>query len=397
MNAIKPLLAMTTLAMFQGVAFGQDPSVAIVAAALSQTTDCRFTDPQQKLMSSGQFSAVDIINAALVTPTLNDLLAYDSVIVWSNTSFQDSVALGDVLADYVDAGGGVVVATFANSDATTTRMILGRWQMGYEVIVPGSGNASGAQSLGNVLDPGHPVMQGVNTFDGGSSSFRPNANFLTQGSTLLAEWTDGRVLVALGSSVRRVDLGMYPPSADCSGSFWNPSTDGTALMANALVFTAGGGGGTPYCFGDGTGTICPCGNQSSPGEGCANSTGSGAILSTTGSIVLSSGNFGLQAIQLQPNAPGIFFQGNNAQGGGNGTLFGDGLLCTGTAIVRLEVAFADASGMVQTSVDVPATGSVSGGDVRRYQYWYRNPNAPFGSPCGTDFNTSNGVEITWIP
>ena len=183
MKAIKPLLALTTIAMFQAAAFGQDPSVAIVAAALNQTADCRFTDPQQKLMSSGEFSAVDIINAALVTPTLNDLLAYDSVIVWSNTSFQDSVALGDVLADYVDAGGGVVVATFANSDATPTRMIQGRWQMGYEVIVPGSGTASGAQSLGNVLDPGHPVMQGVNTFDGGSSSFRPNATFLTQGST----------------------------------------------------------------------------------------------------------------------------------------------------------------------------------------------------------------------
>jgi hypothetical protein len=35
---------------------------------------------------------------------------------------------------------------------------------------------------------------------------------------------------------------------------------------------------------------------------------------------------------------------------------------------------------------------VSTGDTKRYQVWYRDPN---GSPCGAQFNLSNGFEIVW--
>ncbi len=46
-------------------------------------------------------------------PWLN-CMAYDSVVVISNNTFADQVAVGNVLADYVDAGGTVVqtVPTF---------------------------------------------------------------------------------------------------------------------------------------------------------------------------------------------------------------------------------------------------------------------------------------------
>jgi hypothetical protein len=30
--------------------------------------------------------------------------------------------------------------------------------------------------------------------------------------------------------------------------------------------------------------------------------------------------------------------------------------------------------------------------VKRYQAWYRDPA---GSPCGSQFNLSNGYEISW--
>ncbi|MEM7517468.1 MAG: hypothetical protein AAF368_11170, partial [Planctomycetota bacterium] len=53
------------------------------------------------------------------------------------------------------------------------------------------------------------------------------------------------------------------------------------------VQLSGGGPGNlvPYCFGDGSGVSCPCGNNSPPGHlgGCANSAGNGAILAATGS------------------------------------------------------------------------------------------------------------------
>jgi hypothetical protein len=235
------LRSFVTLALVCGATYGsaQGLNVAIVAAASSSTTAGQFTDPQSKLMGTGRFNSVSIINASLTTPTLADLQQYHSVMVWSNVNFQDSVALGNVLADYVDAGGGVVVAIFANTTTTANRWLGGRWVNGYEVIPSRGGTTSGtAASLGNILVPGHPLMNGVNTFHGGTSSFRPTNTTVTAGSTKIAQWSDGRTLVAVGSTHRRVDLGMYPPSAHVSAGWWDPNTDGAILMANALEYAA---------------------------------------------------------------------------------------------------------------------------------------------------------------
>lgn len=224
--------------------------VAICAAAQTSSTDCRFTDVQAKLTASGLFGTVDIINASSSTPTLQQLQAYDAVLVWSNTSFQDSTLLGNTLADYVDAGGAVVVAVFAVNWNTLTLSIQGRWQNGYEVIADQSGSTTGAASLGTVLLPAHPIMAGVSSFNGGTNAYRPTATVLNPGAIAIAEWSDGRILVAQGANPKRVDLGFYPPSSDCGGSgFWTSSTDGGKLLSNALHFAATSGGLAPtnYC------------------------------------------------------------------------------------------------------------------------------------------------------
>ncbi|MEW6198827.1 MAG: PEP-CTERM sorting domain-containing protein [Planctomycetota bacterium] len=219
-------------------AWAQKPDVAIVAAASSTLTDPRFTDPQAKLLGTGQFNSVTIVDCITKTPTLAELLAYDAVITWSNTNYFSGEALGNVLADYVDAGGGVVVAVYANSTTTANRYLAGRWITGgYEVIPSRSGTTTGQQFLGTILVPGHPIMQGVNTFDGGTSSARPTTVDVTAGSTKIAQWTDGKTLVAVGANPHRVDLGMYPPSNAVSSGFWNQTTDGAILMANALTYS----------------------------------------------------------------------------------------------------------------------------------------------------------------
>jgi hypothetical protein len=43
---------------------------------------------------------------------------------------------------------------------------------------------------------------------------------------------------------------------------------------------------------------------------------------------------------------------------------------------------------------VAATCALSAGDVRRAQWWYRDPA---GSLCGNGFNLSNGLELLWLP
>lgn len=147
--------------------------------------------------------------------------------------------------------------------------------------------------------------------------------------------------------------------------------------------------GTAYCFGDGNGTACPCGNQGADGEGCTNSTSVGAILEASGSSSISGDDLVLLGSQLPANKPGLFFQGPNQVASGN--LFGDGLLCVGGAIQRMQTIFSDGGGNSTTSVPIASTYGASVGSTVYFQLWYRDP----AGPCGTQFNTSNALVLTW--
>lgn len=249
--SVRRVLLGAVAALFPNVAAtSQAPiqyKVALCAAA-GTATSCQWLDVQTRLMATGFFTSVSIIDVTAAgggTPSLNTLLGYDAVMCWTNTTPANNVTWGDVLADYIDAGGGVVVTVFANSTLTAGRNIAGRWQLGYEVILDQSGNASGAgATLGIVHQPAHPVMAGVTAFSGGTTGSRPVGTALELGSTLVAEWSDGKVLVAQGSRPTRIDLGFYPPNATCSQSGW--ATGGDLLMANALVAVAQGATFGPY-------------------------------------------------------------------------------------------------------------------------------------------------------
>lgn len=236
---LSPVLGGLLLSFASSALLAQQPRIALCAAEASSTS-CNFLDPQTRLLATNLFSAVDIINVTAAgggTPTLAQLLQYDAIMCWTNSTPASNVAWGDVLADYVDAGGGVVVTVFANSTLTAGRNIDGRWQNGYEVIVDRSGNSSGANAtLGTVHVPGHPVMTGVTAFTGGTVGSRPNGTALEVGATLIAEWSNGKVLVAAGASPQRIDLGFFPPNSACSGSGW--ALGGDQLMANALLYVA---------------------------------------------------------------------------------------------------------------------------------------------------------------
>lgn len=151
--------------------------------------------------------------------------------------------------------------------------------------------------------------------------------------------------------------------------------------------------GTQYCFGDGGGTACPCGNNndgSNGPAGCANgSSAGGATLTGSGAPSIAGDTAVLQADNCQPNQPGLFFRADNAVNGGIGITFGDGLRCAGGNLIRLGVVLTGGFGSATSNPGL-LTG-LNAGDVRRFQYWYRNPG---GSPCGSAFNLTNGFEIT---
>lgn len=151
------------------------------------------------------------------------------------------------------------------------------------------------------------------------------------------------------------------------------------------------GAGVGYCFGDGTGTACPCGNDGNPGEGCANSTGNGAVLVGTGSNSVGADDLSFTLLQALPSQGALLFVANNQL---SGLYFGDGLRCAGGSLKRLGVRMPNASGTAHWNPGMAASGGWMAGDTRNFQAWYRDP---VGSPCANEFNTSNGVNITFAP
>ena len=172
-----------------------------------------------------------------------------------------------------------------------------------------------------------------------------------------------------------------------------------AQSGSVYIFSLPGEPGTGYCFGDpGSGTPCPCGNDndgSVPGSGCANGPfASGAQLTGDGTASVSADSMTLIGTNLEPLQGGLYFQGDGSLAPG---VWGDGLRCVDQAIVRLQVRFADSTGVSSTSLSIAAAGGATAGETKYYQLWYRNPTDP---PCGTglnDFNTSNAYEVVWLP
>ncbi len=171
---------------------------------------------------------------------------------------------------------------------------------------------------------------------------------------------------------------------------------GNASATPWLTYLAGVTG-APFCSGDGSGTQCPCGNNSSSGRGCGNSLGAGARLTGSGTASVFGDTFALSVFPV-PNSSVLFFQGTGQVNGGAGSVFGDGLRCAGGQVQRLGTKTAAANfAQYPEILDVPVAlkGMVPAqGGTRTYQAWYRNA-ANYCTP--STFNLSNGWEVAWLP
>ncbi len=148
----------------------------------------------------------------------------------------------------------------------------------------------------------------------------------------------------------------------------------------------------PFCAGDGTGTGCPCGNDADPGLGCANSSGQGTWLIPSGSASVLTDDLTFSATNLLPGQPALLFVGTQPNNFGLGSPLGDGLLCVGGSIIRLEINVPDASGTAVFGPGLRTKGGWAAGETRYFQAWYRDPN---GSPCGSGSNMTSAVQVTF--
>lgn len=210
------------------------PKVATVVASSS-------TDLQTKLTALGAFSSVGYINSNTSTPTLAQLKAYDAVAVYTFVSV--TVAFGDNLADYLDAGGGVVLFDYETQE-TGTWGLNGRFQTQYTLSTPVASAVylTNAVTLGTLLEPASPLLTGVTTFGykGSSPKHLPTSAFDKNNPIMVALFSDGTPAVIRGTvngGHNVVEINGFGASATGSSSNgWDIATDGAKLVRNALQF-----------------------------------------------------------------------------------------------------------------------------------------------------------------
>ncbi|MBL8856932.1 MAG: hypothetical protein JNL28_00285 [Planctomycetes bacterium] len=159
-----------------------------------------------------------------------------------------------------------------------------------------------------------------------------------------------------------------------------------------------GASGIAFCFGDGSGTACPCGNESSIGAnaGCLNSLASAGKLVAAGTASITADTLVLSGSGM-PNGGVLYFQGTTSNASGCGIAFGDGLLCASGSIVRLGIHFnmAGASQFPAAGdASISSAGLVAAPGLRSYQAWYRDATAFCSSAT---YNLTNGWWAVWAP
>ncbi len=185
------------------------------------------------------------------------------------------------------------------------------------------------------------------------------------------------------------DLGNPVPDGDYSVTvrYWDANF--TSLSSCCVPFSISGDVGTPFCVGSAGAGVCPCGNFGSGGAGCANSTGNGALMTAAGDAVVGADSLVFTVVDAPANKPGLLFSGPSSMAS---VPLSDGLLCAGGNLDRIGVVFTDAAGSATSPWTVSVEEGLVGGEVRHYQFWYRDQVGP----CNQGANTSNGLSIQWL-
>ena len=181
-------------------------------------------------------------------------------------------------------------------------------------------------------------------------------------------------------------------------------TAGTEYVIRLGSFNASTGGGagqllvrvepdpTAFCNAeDGSLAACPCSNPGNPETGCDIQQGTGGVkldvvaveTNPSNRVTVSGAGFPststptavvIRAPGLDPAAP---------------VVFGDGLRCIGTPLVRLGADIA----LFGNSTHTFGHGTMAGAGTFYYQLWFRNTPAMFCTPAA--FNLSNGRILDW--
>ncbi|MEX2233362.1 MAG: S8 family serine peptidase [Cyclobacteriaceae bacterium] len=181
--------------------------------------------------------AVDVFPyEMLASVSVSDLIAYDVVLTTNNFQWifrgANPAVVGDVLADYVDQGGNVIMNQFSFAEDFGWK-IEGRLEAeNYSPFVTGVVADYAFTSLGPVHQPDHPVIARLNFLN--YTGFLVDVG-LADGATAIASWDTGHLFVAAKNNVVAVNL---LPSTGYGGSFpWQG--DLPLVFHNAIKWLSG--------------------------------------------------------------------------------------------------------------------------------------------------------------
>lgn len=274
----------------------------------------------------------------------------------------DTVALTfDLVAADFDTSGGFV------PDAFEVSLLDGAFQS----VVPTWSSA--ATSFFNVQEDGTMLM--------------PTGVTATGGGGVLAHVRLDLAGLA-GGLASRDDLTLYFDLIGADGDH-----TGSVLVDNVILESSNPG--TSFC----EGISCPCGNDV-PGRGCRNSSGLGGLLVASGSSSIAADDLTLRATGLTLNFSCLILAQSEAC-----TRIGDGYLAVDPGLyqqglLRGEVQLVAPDGSVTFGPGVVSIvegnlgspGLVTAGSTWFFQVAYRDEPT---SPCGTRFNLTNGLRVTF--
>jgi len=375
------------------------------------------------------------MNGVVDTTTALDAFSVSNIRSATSTNGTDLWASGansGVL--YATLGATTATAITAPALPTNTRMI--QIVSGQLYVSSASGTFQGVSTVGSgvpttggqtiTLLSGFPVASGPSSFDYffADASTLYVADDRTNGSGGIQKWTRSGGMWTLAYTLApAANIGCRGLTGTVSGGVATLYATTSSASLNSLVAATDTGAGATFttvttavantilrglrlipitvspisalCFGDGTGTACPCGNVGLAGNGCANSlSATGSNLAATGTPSIANDTLVLTGT-LMPNSSVLYFQGSTAVGGGAGSVFGDGLRCAGGSIIRLGSktnVLGTSSYPVAGDLTISVRGACSAGNVRIYQAWYRNA-AAFCTV--STFNLTNAVSVTW--
>ena len=183
------------------------------------------------LISTGLFADSDIdVMDHPSSIRLEQLLPYNAVLVWSRYQFTNAQNIGEVLTQYVNKGGGVVLASYCFTDGLN---IEGDF-VNYSPFEPSTPDNVGEKIVfpNDLNQPDHFIFSGINNdivyvLDHDKAS-NPG---LKDDALLLAEDNYGKRVVAMHPDLKILSIAIYPESL--------VTNDAKLLFANSLLYVSG--------------------------------------------------------------------------------------------------------------------------------------------------------------